>query len=67
MKSVTARYREAVLPEHRGNPLIESLPEQLSDDEILLALSHFPDLDEQIRWDAPAVVREHYVDRGFVE
>lgn len=63
MKSVIAHYSEAVLPEQRGNPLIEALPVQLSDHDVLLALSHFPELDEHIRWNAPAVVREQYVDR----
>lgn len=63
MKSVIAHYSEAVLPEQRGNPLIEALPVLLSDHDVLLALSHFPELDEHIRWDAPAVVREQYVDR----
>ena len=45
MKKVFARYTEAILPEHRGNPLIEALPPFLEESEILLALSNFPSLD----------------------
>lgn len=63
MKKVFARYTEAILPEHRGNPLIEALPPFLDESEILLALSHFPSLDEHIRKSGSAAVRAQYVDR----
>lgn len=63
MRKVIARYNEAILPEHRGNPLIEALPPLLDDTEILIALSHFPPRDDHIRWNQSALVRGHYVDR----
>jgi hypothetical protein len=63
MKKVIARYNEAILPEHRGNPLIEALPPLLEDQDILLTLSHFPATDEHIRWSESALARGHYVDR----
>ncbi|EAB4666562.1 AAA family ATPase [Salmonella enterica] len=63
MKKVFAQYHEAILPEHRGNPLIEALPPVLNEQEILLAFSHFPPPDEHIRWSGSASVRSHYVDR----
>lgn len=63
MRKVFARYTEAILPEHRGNPLIEALPPLLDDTEILMAMSNFPPLDDFIRWNESASVREHYVDR----
>jgi len=63
MKKVIARYNEAVLPEHRGNPLIEALPPLLEEKEILLALSHFPPLDKHIRKSSSPAVRGQYVDR----
>jgi hypothetical protein len=63
MRNVIARYNEAILPEHRGNPLIEALPPLLDDTEILMALSNFPPLDENIRWTESAAIRRQYVDR----
>lgn len=63
MTKVIARYNEAILPEHRGNPLIEALPPLMDDTEILISMSNFPPLDEFIRWNESASVREHYVDR----
>lgn len=63
MRKVIARYNKAILPEHRGNPLIEALPPLLEDNEILMALSNSPPLDENIRWNESPSVRGHYVDR----
>lgn len=42
MKRLAAIYQGAILPEHRGNPLIESLPPKLCDSEIAGKLSHYP-------------------------
>ncbi|EBF6500925.1 ATP-binding protein, partial [Salmonella enterica subsp. enterica serovar Typhimurium] len=63
LRSVSAIYKEPGLPEYRGNPLIEALPEALSDDEVFFEMSYFPEIDEDIRWTAPAKIREQYVDR----
>ncbi|HBB7903068.1 TPA: ATP-binding protein [Escherichia coli] len=63
LRSVSAIYKEPGLPEYRGNPLMEALPEALSDDEVFFEMSYFPEIDEDIRWTAPAKIREQYVDR----
>ena len=52
IRSVSAIYKEQELPEYRGNPLIEALPEALTEDEVLLEMSYFPEIDEKIRWTA---------------
>ena len=44
-----AEYREAILPEYRGNPLIEALPQKPRDDELLDKLGFFPPHDESER------------------
>lgn len=47
IRSVSAIYKEQELPEYRGNPLIEALPEALTEDEVLLEMSYFPEIDEK--------------------
>lgn len=42
MKTHLAEYREAILPEYRGNPLIEALPQKPKDEELLDRLGYFP-------------------------
>ena len=42
IRRVSAIYKEQELPEYRGNPLIEALPEALTEDEVLLEMSYFP-------------------------
>ncbi|HHC7361236.1 TPA: ATP-binding protein [Vibrio parahaemolyticus] len=42
MKCENATYHEAILPEHRGNPLIEALPPKVEDDELVVKLSNYP-------------------------
>ncbi|MFD1007490.1 ATP-binding protein [Oceanisphaera ostreae] len=42
MRHEEAKYNSAILPEHRGNPLIEALPIKLSDDDLVHALSFYP-------------------------
>ena len=44
-----AEYREAILPEYRGNPLIEALPQKPRDEELLDKLGFFPPHDEEER------------------
>lgn len=43
MKCENASYRTAILPEHRGNPLIEALPPKVEDHELVEKLSNYPD------------------------
>lgn len=42
MKIEKAVYRPAILPEHRGNPLIEALPTKYTDEELVDRLSFYP-------------------------
>ncbi|MEZ9440899.1 ATP-binding protein [Vibrio atlanticus] len=43
MRCENAIYHEAILPEHRGNPLIEALPPKVEDDELVIKLSNYPE------------------------
>ncbi|MEZ9286253.1 MULTISPECIES: ATP-binding protein [Vibrio] len=43
MRCEEAIYHEAILPEHRGNPLIEALPPKVEDDELVIKLSNYPE------------------------
>lgn len=49
MKRRFAEYRKAILPEHRGNPLIEALPPKPRDEELLDKLGYFPPHNEDER------------------
>ena len=40
MRCEDAIYHQAILPEHRGNPLIEALPPKVEDDELVIKLSN---------------------------
>ncbi|WP_233010369.1 ATP-binding protein [Rheinheimera faecalis] len=42
MRCECANYHEAILPEHRGNPLIEALPPKVVDEELVARLSYYP-------------------------
>ncbi len=46
---VEADYLEQVLPEYRDNPLIEALPDIMSDDETIAALTNTPTYSEEER------------------
>lgn len=43
MRSENASYHKAILPEHRGNPLIEALPPKVGDAELVVKLSNYPE------------------------
>ncbi|MFA0163485.1 ATP-binding protein [Vibrio splendidus] len=43
MRCENAIYHEAILPEHRSNPLIEALPPKVEDDELVIKLSNYPE------------------------
>lgn len=54
-----AKYKDALIPEYRGNPLIEALPPVVRDDaEILDAMSITPPFAEDERNLHPAIRRE---------
>ena len=46
---VEADYLEQVLPEYRDNPLIEALPDIMSDDDTIAALTATPTYSEDER------------------
>jgi len=63
MSRVQAVYNEAILPEHKGNPLIEGLPPKVTATKLLDAFSYYPDLDEHIRQHPDPLVREEFTSR----
>jgi hypothetical protein len=63
MRIERAKYHQAILPEHRGNPLIEALPKKASQEVVMEAFSHYPGLDESIRSHPDPLVREEYTAR----
>ncbi|WP_407223836.1 hypothetical protein [Enterobacter roggenkampii] len=63
MRREKAEYHQAILPEHRGNPLIEALKPKLGINELLEQFSNYPVLDEHIRQHPDPLVREEYTIR----
>jgi len=63
MRREKAEYHEAILPEHRGNPLIEALKPKLSVNDLLQEFAHYPELDIEVRNDPNPLVREEYTSR----
>lgn len=63
MRRVHAKYNRAILPEHRGNPLIEALPPKASPDSVMDEFCYYPDLDPHIRQHPDPLVREEYTSR----
>lgn len=63
MRREKAFYLDAILPEHKGNPLIEALPPKKNWEELMLAFSNYPVLDEHIREHPDPLVREEYTSR----
>ncbi|WP_320173962.1 ATP-binding protein [Maridesulfovibrio sp.] len=57
-----AQYREQIVPEYRGVPLIEALPDILSEEDALEVLPSRPAFDE-IERNHPASIRIHYLSR----
>lgn len=62
MKHEKAIYHQSILPEHRNNPLIESLQPKLEDELLAEKLSYFPNcLYEESQLDA--IERVEYISR----
>ena len=59
---VEANYLEQVLPEYRDNPLIEALPDIMSDDDTIAALTATPAYSEDER-KLDAKYRMHCISR----
>ncbi|WP_439412227.1 ATP-binding protein [Enterobacter ludwigii] len=60
--AVRAIYHQTALPEYRGNPLIEALPPLMSEEDVMSALSNFPEICATER-ELSHSVREQYIDR----
>lgn len=63
MTKEKAIYNDAILPEHKGNPLIEALPVKKEWLEVSEILSNYPDYAEDIASDPDPLVREEYLNR----
>lgn len=62
--SVKAEYREQIIPEYRGNPLIEALPDIWSTDEVIERLSESAEYHDGERM-LDAQYRLHCIQRIF--
>ncbi|WP_067515886.1 ATP-binding protein [Endozoicomonas ascidiicola] len=60
--STDALYKEVNFPDFKGNPLIEALPEKLSNEKQIQILENYPEHDESDR-DLSAVDRLDYLSR----
>lgn len=61
---VVAEYREQVIPDYRGNPFIEVLPDVLSPKQVIANLAHYPSFNPQERLLEPHL-RIHMLQRLF--
>lgn len=59
MRVVPACYHTAILPEHQGNPLIESLPKKVSDGDLGVQLSRYPSVTAHERLLEPTIRTEY--------
>lgn len=62
MRMTKANYNTPILPEHRGNPLIEALPPKLSKEQLVEELSVYPVCDPKLRAEDD-YIREEYLSR----
>ena len=56
-----AKYREAILPEHKGNPLIEALYPKTSNNEVMESFCNYPELSPEVRDIKDPLIREEYL------
>ncbi|MCT7943635.1 ATP-binding protein [Shewanella holmiensis] len=63
MITTKAIYHDAILPEHRGNPLIEALPTKSSWETVMEVFSNYPDYAEDIAEHPNPLVRDEYLNR----
>lgn len=63
MIKVQASYHDAILPEHKGNPLIEALPPKRPWVDVMNAFSNYPEYAEEIADHPDPLVREEYLNR----
>jgi hypothetical protein len=63
MRMEQAVYQNAILPEHKGNPLIEALPPKRSWEEVMEVFSNYPEYSEEIAAHPDPLVRDEYLNR----
>ncbi|OXX44013.1 transposase, partial [Vibrio sp. V17_P4S1T151] len=63
MRIESAVYQDAILPEHRGNPIIEALPAKKAWVSVMDDFSNYPDLSEEIADHKDPLVRDEYLNR----
>lgn len=63
MRIEKAKYHEAILPEHKGNPFIEALYRKLPAEELMEKFCYYPDLDVHIRKHPDPLVRDEFTIR----
>ncbi|TKF36097.1 ATP-binding protein [Vibrio kanaloae] len=63
MRVELAVYQDAILPEHKGNPLIEALPPKRSWENVMEAFSNYPEYSEEIADHPDPLVRDEYLNR----
>ena len=63
MTITQAIYHDAILPEHKGNPLIEALPPKLSWQVVMTVFCNYPDYAEEVSEHPNPLVREEYLNR----
>lgn len=62
-KEEKADYKEQLIPEYRGHPLIEALPPIWSEEEVIERLSYFPRFSEAERA-LPSEIRLHIIENS---
>ena len=63
MRIEKAVYREAILPEHKGNPLIEALRPKRRWEDVMEDLCNYPEYAEDISEHPDPLVRDEYLNR----
>lgn len=63
MRIEAAVYKDAILPEHQGNPLIEALPTKKAWENVMDVFSHYPEYSEEIADHPDPLVRDEYLNR----
>src|SRR5690554_5363012 len=61
---IIAEYKNQLIPEYKGNPLIESLPNFIEIDELIRSLGNYPALSDEGLSES-RLVRIHLVDRIY--
>ncbi|ENM6584228.1 ATP-binding protein [Vibrio alginolyticus] len=63
MRVEPAIYKDVILPEHQGNPLIEALPTKKAWERVMENFCNYPDYSEEIADHPDPLVRDEYLNR----